>query len=152
MTMSHTYAHLLVHVVFSTKGRAPLLTPELHPRLFPYLGGIVRELTGTALLINGTADHVHLLLRLPATCALADLLRTLKANSSRWIHEAFQNPERLAWQTGYGAFSVSVSNADRVLSYIRRQEQHHRRLSFQEEFVALLRRHGLTYDERQLWD
>lgn len=150
--MSHTYAHLLVHVVFSTKDRAPRLTPELQPRLFPYMGGIVRELTGTALLINGTTDHVHLLLRLPATCALADLVRTVKANSSRWIHEDFPNPDRFAWQTGYGAFSVSESNCARVLNYIRRQEQHHRRLSFQDEFVAFLQRHGLEYDERHLWD
>ena len=98
--MSHTFASLLVHVVFSTKGRVPDLSPELAARLFPYMGGIVRECKGTALIVNGPADHVHLLVSIPATMSVAEVLRILKANSSRWVHEQFPERRRFAWQTG----------------------------------------------------
>jgi len=150
--MSHTYANLLYHVVFSTKGRQPYIVEELRLRLHAYLGGIVRAIQGKALTIGGTADHVHLLMLLPARTAVAEALRVLKTNSSRWVHG--QLPERafFAWQTGYGAFTVSQSAADDVKRYIAGQEAHHRSMTFQEEFLALLTRHGIEYDERYLWD
>jgi REP element-mobilizing transposase RayT len=149
--MPHTFTSLLVHVVFSTKDRAPELSPELAVRLFPYMGGIVRECKGTALIINGPADHVHALLSIPATISIADILRVLKTNSSRWVHEQFPERKRFGWQAGYGAFTVSGSQSDDVRNYIASQEEHHRKVSFQEEFVTLLKKHGLEYDVRDLW-
>jgi REP element-mobilizing transposase RayT len=149
--MPHTFTSLLVHVIFSTKDRAPDLSPELTTRLFPYMGGIVRECKGTALIVNGPADHVHLLLSIPATLSIADMLRVLKANSSRWVHEQFPERKRFGWQAGYGAFTVSGSRSEGVRNYIASQEEHHRRVSFQEEFLTLLRKHGLECDVRDLW-
>ncbi len=149
--MPHTYTSLLVHVVFSTKDRAPDLSPDLAARLFPYMGGIVRECKGAALIINGPADHVHLLLSIPAAVSIADMLRVLKANSSRWVHEQFPERKRFGWQAGYGAFTVSGSRLGDVRNYIASQEEHHRRVSFQEEFLTLLRKHGLEYDVTDLW-
>jgi REP element-mobilizing transposase RayT len=118
----------------------------------PYLGGIIRELDGHAIIVNGPADHVHLLCSLPATTALADVMRVLKTNSSKWIHETFPNLASFAWQTGYAAFSVSESNVQAVEQYIRNQEEHHRTVSFQDEFVAFLKRHGIQYDPRYIWE
>jgi REP element-mobilizing transposase RayT len=150
--MAHTFTNLLTHIVFSTKHRTPQIDQKLKPQLLAYMGGIVREINGVALLINGTADHVHLLVRLPATVALADVLRLIKTNSSRWVHEQWPSRSDFAWQTGYGAFSVSQSNAEAVLRYIARQEEHHRKVSFQQEMIAYLRRNKIEYDERYIWD
>lgn len=150
--MAHTFTNLLTHIVFSTKGREPWLNGEIKPRLLPYLGGIPRELDCKALLINGPADHVHILASLPAKTALSDILRSAKANSSGWVHETFPTASGFAWQTGYSAFSVSQSNARAVMAYIAKQEEHHRCMTFQEEYVALLQKHGIEYDERYLWE
>jgi putative transposase len=144
--MPHTFTNLLTHAVFSTKDRAPLIKPEIRPRLHAYLGGIVREAQGTAFIVNGTAEHVHLLISLPPTLSLADAMRVLKTNSSRWMNEDQRVP--FAWQSGYGAFSVSRSNAEAVSRYIARQEEHHRKISFREELIAFLRRHEIEFDER----
>jgi putative transposase len=149
--MPHTFASLLVHVVFSTKNRAPDLSAELPGRLFPYMGGIVRELKGAALIVNGPADHVHLLLSMPAAISVADLLRVLKTNSSRWVHEEFPARKHFGWQTGYGAFTVSYSRLEDVRSYIAAQQTHHHRVSFQEEFLALLKRNRLECGASGLW-
>jgi putative transposase len=150
--MAHTYANLLTHVIFSTKDRCGFIAADLGRLLFPYMGGIIRELNGTALAINGLTDHVHLLLALPPNLALSEAMRVLKTNSSRWVHEQWPQRRAFAWQTGYGAFSVSQSNADQVCAYIASQEEHHRRVSFQEEFLAFLKRHGIAYDERYIWE
>ncbi|MBX2992412.1 MAG: IS200/IS605 family transposase [Bacteroidetes bacterium] len=150
--MAHTYVQLLTHIVFSTKHRQPVMTSDLRERLFPYIGGIFRELEGSALLINGVADHVHVLAFLPAKRALSDIMRDVKANSSGWVHKQFPQQKNFAWQTGYGAFSVSKSNLEVVKNYIANQEEHHRRKTFQEEYVGLLKKHGIEYDERYIWD
>lgn len=150
--MAHTFTSLLVHVIFSTKDRRPLLDVDLRPRLLPYIGGIVREAGGTPLVMNGVDDHVHLLLGLPALLSVADAMRLLKTNSSRWVHEQWPQRRAFAWQAGYGAFSVSRSNVDEVERYIAQQEEHHRRLTFQEEYLTFLRRHGIEFDERYVWD
>jgi putative transposase len=139
----HTFTSLLVHVVFSTKDRAPDLPPELSARLFPYMGGIVRELKAVPMIVNGPADHIHALLTIPPASSLADLIRVLKTNSSRWVHEQFPERKRFGWQSGYGAFTVSSSRAEDVRAYIASQREHHRRVSFQEEFRVLLKKHGL---------
>ena len=149
--MPHSFTSLLVHIVFSTKGRTRDLSPDLAARLFPYMAGIVKERKGVPLIVNGPADHVHLLVHLPATESIADLLRVLKTNSSRWVHEQFPDRKQFGWQAGYGAFTVSGSRATAVTDYITAQQEHHRRISFQEEFLTFLRKHGISYDERDLW-
>lgn len=114
-------------------------------------GGIAREMKGTALIVNGTADHVHLLLRIPPICSVAEVARLLKSNSSKWIHQKWPQSE-FGWQTGYGAFSVSESSVPAVTSYIAEQEKHHERRTFQQEFVAFLEKNHIAVDERYLWD
>jgi REP element-mobilizing transposase RayT len=150
--MAHTFTNLLSHVIFSTKDRRPLITDDLRPRLHAYMGGIVGAMNGTALAIGGTADHVHLLVKQPATVTTADLLRTLKTNASRWVHETWPAARSFAWQTGYGAFSVSRSHVGAVRAYIAGQAEHHRTVTFQEEFVAFLERHGIEYDAKYIWE
>jgi len=150
--MAHSFTHLLSHVVFSTKNRAQQLDIELRDRLFPYMSGIINELGGSVSTINGTKDHIHMLLRLPAATPLADAMRVLKTNSSRWVHETWAARRSFAWQTGYGAFSVSQSVADEFVRYIQNQAEHHRSMTFQEELIALLKRHGIEYDERYMWE
>jgi len=146
MPQSYTCCHY--HVVFSTKGRARLIADDMRDRLYGYMGGIVRNLDGEALRIGGTGDHVHLLIRLHVSRALADVMRELKACSSRWMHETMANTA-FAWQPGYGAFTVSYSNPDAVCRYIESQEEHHRTMSFDDELERLCARHGITMDERE---
>jgi REP element-mobilizing transposase RayT len=150
--MPQSFASLHCHLVFSTKNRVPLITPPLQPRLFAYCGGILRE-TGCALVAaGGTPDHVHLLVSLGREVAVAEAVRLVKANSSKWVHETFPDQHAFAWQAGYGAFAVSYSRLGPVKDYLARQAEHHRKKTFQEEFVAFLRRHGIEFDERHLWD
>ena len=149
--MPHSFASLLVHVIFSTKDRASDLSPELAARLFPYMAGIVKERKGVPLIINGPADHVHLLVYVAATESISDLMRVVKTNSSRWVHEQFPEHKRFGWQAGYGALTVSRSRAADVTAYIAGQQDHHRRVSFQDEFLTFLRKHGIAYDVRDLW-
>lgn len=150
--MAHTFTNLLTHVIFSTKDREPFMNEDVRPRIFAYMGGVVREIGGTALRINGPSDHTHLLLALPATVAIAEAMRLVKTNSSKWIHETFPRLSAFAWQHGYGAFSVSQSNVGAVEAYIDKQEEHHRTMTFQEEFVAFLKRHGISYDPKYIWE
>lgn len=137
-------------MIFSTKERRPLITPEIGPDLFAYLGGVVRGTRGTKLIINGTADHVHMLVRIRPSQSTAEVVRLVKTNSSRWIHEKWGTG--FAWQAGYGVFSVSESVVEAVTQYIATQEEHHKRHSFQEEFVAFLKKNKIPYDERYIWD
>jgi putative transposase len=150
MPSSHLSLHY--HLIFSTKHREPLLAPAIAPRVYDYLGGILRSLDGVLLAAGGMPDHVHLLVGLGATRSLADVLRDLKAGSSKWVHETFPEMGGFRWQVGYGAFVVSYSLLDAVRAYIARQEEHHRKRSFQEEYVLFLRRHGIEYDERYVWE
>jgi putative transposase len=138
--------------VFSTKDRRPLLTAQLRDRLSPFLGGIAREHQMKALSIGGVEDHVHLLLSLPATMPIAKAMQLIKGGSSKWVHDTFPDQRLFAWQTKYAAFSVSVSQLDKIIKYIENQERHHRKMSFREEFIALLKRHKIEYDERYLWE
>jgi REP-associated tyrosine transposase len=133
--MAHSYVSSLFHVVFSTKERMQSIPTDLQPRLWNYLAAIARNHQIHALAVGGTKDHVHVLFVLPAETKLADAVRTLKCNSSRWLRET---KPLFAWQEGYGAFSVSPSQVDRVKKYIANQAEHHRRRSFEEEFMAML--------------
>jgi putative transposase len=149
--MPKSYTQLLYHFVFATKDRRPFLEPSIGERLHPYLGGIIREQGGSAIGINGAGDHVHVFARLRQDRSVADILRALKANSSAWLHRTFPALADFAWQEGYGAFTVSASQKPRVKTYVEHQEEHHRKRSFREEFVELLQKHGIEYDERYLW-
>jgi putative transposase len=143
----HSFNSCLVHCVWSTKNREPLLNSDLRERLWPYLGGIAKENKMKPIAIGGVADHVHVLVSLPPTLSVAKALQLLKGNSSKWIHETFPKMRSFEWQQGYGAFSIGVSGIDATASYIRNQTEHHRTRSFREELVAMLRRHGFDYDE-----
>jgi|ERR1051325_2839151 REP element-mobilizing transposase RayT len=146
--MSDSYTNLLYHIVFSTKERRPLITPECEPRLHEYIGGIIRGVGGISLELNGTVDHIHLLAKLRPDEALSNVLRKLKANATGWMHDVFPALNEFCWQRGYGAFTVSQSNVEEVREYIRRQKQHHARISFRDEFIQFLKANGITYDER----
>jgi len=150
--MPQSFTSLYFHLVFSTKQRQPLLDADLRPRLFEYIGGILRGRGGTLISAGGTADHVHLLALVAKTRSIVDTLRDVKANSSGWIHEEFPDRKCFAWQAGYGAFTVSYSAIDDVKHYLAIQEEHHQVRSFQEEFRGILRRHELEWDERYVWD
>jgi REP element-mobilizing transposase RayT len=149
-TMAHTSGNILLHFIFSTSGRRPLISPKFRDDLFAYLGGIVREMNGTALIINGEPDHVHMLIRVRPVHSAAEIVRVVKANSSRWVRE--KHSVKFGWQTGYGVFSVSESNVAAVTRYIAGQQAHHKKHSFQEEFVAFLKKNHVEYDERYTWD
>jgi REP element-mobilizing transposase RayT len=144
-----SYTNLLYHIVYATKGRAPLITSTLKPHLHQYLGGTVRGLGGVPIEINGVEDHVHLLVRLKPVISVSDFLRELKSTSSGWAKRKTKG--RFAWQARYGAFTVSESQVDRVRLYIRNQEEHHRKVSFDDEFKALLLAHQIEFDEDHLW-
>ena len=146
--MPDSYTNLLYHIVFSTKERRPFITPEHETRLYDYIGGTLRQAGGICLELNGTTDHLHLLAKLRPTRAVSDVLRDLKANASGWMHEVFPSLEDFSWQRGYGAFTVSQSNVEEVRRYIATQKQHHRKLSFRNEFIQFLRENGIEYDER----
>ncbi len=148
--MASTHLSLHYHVIFSSKDRVPTIAAAWRERLHAYLGGVVRNVAGVPEAIGGTADHVHLLIGLGATARLADIVRDVKAVSSRWVHEEI-GERAFAWQEGYGAFTVSASQRGQVREYIARQEEHHRRRTYQEEYLELLKRNGAEYDERYLW-
>ena len=150
--MAHTYANLLYHIIFSTKNRAPLIDDALAERLFPYIGGAFREMNGMMIDMNGPENHVHILAKLSQNHSIADILRNIRGNSSRWVHDTFRERASIAWQTGYAAFTVSESVAGSVRQYIRNQKEHHKTVTFEEEFIAFLRKNRIEYDERYIWD
>lgn len=150
--MAQSLSRILVHVIFSTKHREAVLTPEIRPRLYAYLGTALRDNDCAPIKINGTADHIHLLFGMSRKIALAKVIERLKSASSRWMKDQHSQFEKFYWQAGYGAFSVSASKAGVVTKYIEKQEIHHRTLSFKEEFVEFLKKHGVDYDEEYLWD
>ena len=147
--MSDTFSNLSVHVVFSTKDRIPMMTKRVRKRVFPYIGGVIRGLGGTVIAIGGMPDHAHLVARLPTNMCVADFVRKVKANSSRWMNER-DTQMKFGWQSGYGAFSISQSVVSSVAQYVRNQERHHRSRSFEDEMKMLLTRHGIDFGERYL--
>ena len=150
--MANTYTALYYHIVFSTNRRERWLTDDLEKRVWAYLGGIARENKMTALQVGGIDDHLHILLGSLPTIALSKAAQLIKGASSKWIHETFPQMRGFAWQDGFGAFAVSKSNIAEVIKYIQTQRKHHRMRTFQEEFLLLLKRHGIEYDERYLWN
>ncbi len=148
--MPQSLSRVLIHLVFSTKNREPFIAPELQDRVFTYLGGTLNALNCPVIRVGGIADHVHLLFVLARTLSISNVVEQVKKESSKWakehVHPAFY------WQNGYGAFSVSPSNEPGVRAYIENQEEHHRVQTYQDEFRALLRKHGIDWDERYVWD
>ncbi|HEY5611044.1 MAG TPA: IS200/IS605 family transposase [Thermoanaerobaculia bacterium] len=150
--MSHTFTSLLTHAVWSTRSREPLLDPDLEARLYPYLGGIVRQLGGKSYCVNGSTDHIHILFEVPPKISVAECIGKIKGSSSKWIHESMPERFDFAWQRGYGSFSVSKSNLPSVARYIERQKIHHAKVDFESEFLVLLRKHGVAFEERYVFD
>jgi len=149
--MPTAYTQNFYHAVFSTKRRAHLITPDLEQRLFPFIGGIVRDLRCTLLAINGMPDHIHLLIRYRADLSHSELLQQIKGRSSKWINDTFPQIGHFAWQEGYGGFTVSKSIVPDVEAYIARQKEHHERQDFEAEFLQLLRLHGIDFSENELF-
>ncbi len=147
--MSHAYVSGLVHCVFSTKNRRDLIAEEVQPQLWAFLGGVARKNGFKALTVGGTANHAHVLLSLPATLPLAKAMQLIKGASSHWMNE--NHTKDFAWQEGYAAFTVGISQRDQTISYIRSQPEHHKKRSFEEEFVTFLKKHGVEYDPQHVW-
>jgi putative transposase len=150
--MPSTYANLLYHIVFSTKQRIPFITDHFQEELYKYVGGIIRAEGGVQLEIGGMNDHLHILAKIKPAISVSEMLAKIKANSSKWANDHTMRMRKFGWQEGYAAFTVSESQAPAVREYIRNQEEHHRIQTYQEEFVALLERHGIEYDPQYLWD
>ena len=150
--MAGTYVKLLYHIIFSTKKGVDIIRPEIEERLIQYMGGILRANKGKLFAANTVPNHIHLYISMRSEPSIADMLRLIKTNSSKWIHETFHDMQDFAWQRGYGAFSVSPSNEDRVIGYIKNQKQHHTKVDFREEFLKFLHRYNIEYDERYIWD
>ncbi len=150
--MPQSLAQILVHLVFSTKGREPLLAEDWRDKLHAYIGGIVENHKGTLLKAGSVEDHIHLLIAFPRTCSPADLVQEIKTGSSKWIKTQSPQLSNFHWQGGYGMFSVSPSHRDALDKYIANQAEHHRGVTFQEEYRRLLDKYGIVYDERYVWD
>lgn len=150
--MAHSYISQLMHCVFSTKGRRPFITAELQQRLFQYIGGIVRENKIILIAAGGVADHVHILISLPKTMSISKAMQLIKGGSSKWIHDTFPEHRAFEWQEGYGAFSVSLSNRERVIAYINNQPEHHKKQDFKAELISFLKVHEIEYDERYIFE
>ncbi len=150
--MPQSLINQMLHCVFSTKERLKIITPELASRLYPYFGGIARENKIKLLAVGGMPDHIHSLLSLPSTISLAKTMQLLKGSSSKWIHETFPEHRSFEWQRGYGAFSISVSDLERTIDYINNQTKHHEERNFEDEYLAFVRKNGLEYDERYVFD
>lgn len=149
--MAQSYTNLIYHIVFSTKNRESLITPETQPRLYEYIGGIIRNKGGILLEIGGMNDHIHVLAKLRPDNSLSNILRDLKANSTGWMHKVFPEMKDFSWQNGYGAFTVSASQIEKVRQYIVNQEEHHSKISFKDEFIKLLRANEIEFDEKYLF-
>jgi REP element-mobilizing transposase RayT len=150
--MPQSLAFVLVHVIFSTKDRRPFLDPDLRPALHAYLATVARNSNCECYRTGGVADHVHLVIRLSRTTNIAELVEQLKTSSSKWLKTQSPGLKNFAWQRGYAAFSVGPTDIGALVEYIAGQEDHHRKCSFQDELRAFLKRYGVEFDERYVWD
>ena len=150
--MPQSHASILVHLIFSTKHRQPLITPEIETELHPYMATVLRTLDSPSLTINGTVDHIHILFRLGRKISLAEVVEKVKSSSSKWIKTKGTEFKNFYWQNGYGAFSIGESGVEALRRYIAKQKEHHRRISFQDEYRTFLKKYGLEWDERYVWD
>jgi REP element-mobilizing transposase RayT len=150
--MPQSLSSILIHLIFSTKYREPYITPEIEGELHPYMASIFRGLKSPALAINGMPDHIHALFALSRVVSIADLVEEVKTNTSKWIKTKGPGFRNFHWQNGYGAFSVGQGELENVKRYIHSQKEHHRRVTFQDEYRKFLNDYGIKYDERYVWD
>lgn len=149
--MANTYSHCYNHIVFSTKNRAEFITPDIEERVWAYIGGICRKHNLAAIQVGGIETHIHALTSSPPSISPSQIAQWIKGASSHWIHQEFPQLSNFAWQDGFGVFSVCKSHADKVVEYIKNQRKHHEKRRFEDEYVELLRLHGIDYDERYLF-
>ena len=150
--MPQSVSKVILHIIFSTKNRESWLDSDVRPRMHAYLATICRDAKADFVRVGGVADHVHIITTLPRTLSQAQLVEKIKKASSKWIKSLGGHYRGFFWQRGYGAFSVSPSQLDSVLEYVDKQQQHHRERTYQEEYRELLRKHGVDFDERYVWD
>ena len=150
--MPQSLSSILIHLVFSTKNREPFITPSIETELHPYMAAVLREIKSPSLAIDGTNDHVHILLSLARTVSVAELVEELKTSTSKWIKTKGWEFRNFHWQKGYGSFSIGQSNVEELRKYIRNQKAHHRRVTFQDEYRKFLRAYGIDYNEEYVWD
>lgn len=146
--MPHTYSNVLVHIVFSTKNRFPFISPEIRPRLYAYIGGVIRKTGGSLIEVGGMPDHLHLLVKLTPTLVIADFMRELKVRTTYWARDNCTSD--FEWQDGYGVFSVGQPQAEQVRRYIRNQERRHRVIDDETEYRRMLRRCGIVVPENTI--
>jgi REP element-mobilizing transposase RayT len=150
--MPQSLTKVILHIIFSTRDREPWLDQAIRPRMHAYLATICRELGGDGFRVNGVSDHVHIVTTLPRTLSQAEMIEQIKKRSSKWIKTIDPRYRRFFWQRGYGALSISPSQLGAVIKYVDGQEKQHRKRTFQEEYRTLLRKHGIDFDQRYLWD
>ena len=150
--MANTFTSLTYHIVFSTKHRHRLIRDDSARELHKYVAGIIRENKSQPIEIDGVEDHIHILTGISPTIAVSDMVRLIKSNSSKWFNEKFPGRFKFGWQTGYAAFTVSQSQHEVVQRYVRNQREHHRTMSFRDEYLALLRKHGISFDDQYVFD
>jgi REP element-mobilizing transposase RayT len=150
--MPQSLSSVLIHLIFSTKNREPFITPTIESELHPYMATIFREHDSPSLIIGGTTDHIHALFALGRTITIADLVEEVKTGSSKWLKTKGLEFRNFHWQRGYGAFSIGQSNVEELKRYIRNQKEHHRRITFQDEYLKFLKRYEIGFDERYVWD
>ena len=150
--MSQSLHQKYGHLIFSTKNRDKLITRDIESRLYEYIGGIVHGMNGSIIEINGVEDHVHLLIRESKSVADQDFMGQLKGESSRWVNQTFTDHAHFGWQAGYGWFSVAAKNLDAAVHYVQKQKEHHKTVSFQDEYRSFLQQYNVEYDERYVWD
>ena len=149
--MANTYSNLFYHIVFSTKGRKGIISQDIEARVWAYIGGIARNHEIIAVQVGGIENHIHVLIMAKPKFAPSQIVQWLKGESSRWIHETFPELHSFEWQDGYGIFSVSKSGVADVIDYIKNQREHHRKQSFEDEYLSMLKLNGIDYDERYVW-
>ncbi|MFN8358813.1 MAG: IS200/IS605 family transposase [Candidatus Kapaibacterium sp.] len=150
--MSNTFSQIYIHIVFAVKGRANLIQNQWKDELYKYICGIVNNNHQKVYSINGMPDHVHILISIKPNCLLSDFVRDIKASSSKWINSKNIIRGKFQWQEGFGAFSVSQSQVDKVIAYIENQEQHHKKVTFQKEYIELLHSYNIEFNEKYVFD
>lgn len=150
--MPQSLANILIHIIFSTKNRKPLILPNIMQELYSYMAGIAREHEAYVHEVGGIEDHIHLLISLPRTLTISKLVEEIKKGSSKWIKTKGHLYADFAWQNGYSAYSIGQSGYEDLRKYIQRQKDHHKKISFQDEYIAFLKKYQILYDEKYLWD
>ena len=149
--MANTYTQIFLHVVFVVKGRMNVIPKDKKEELFAYIGGIIKNKNHKLYIVNGMADHVHVLFGCNPNESISDLIKEVKRNSSKYINENHWISGKFEWQHGFGAFSYSKSHVDKIYQYIKSQEEHHKRITFREEYISFLKKYGIDYDERYIF-